>query len=834
MKKLITAILGAMMIAVLVFALGCKKDQDNGSSGGGGGSNGPCTIVRIGLKGFNDTIYNKELSLVDDVWLPELETFYQNTATPHPGVQNQGYKLYYSEYLALQELLNLEEEPEKLTNVSVITFTHSLDHVSVHNSSTNPAGYATNEEYLNALHDTLYNGRVFGKSINAYTIGLVTEEVEGNITEFRTNLSELASSDENVYEIRAIDSVSVALNEVGELIKEATGKDNSNIIMMVFDCSYLQESSKFVITRIIGDFLEILTCDHLHFYTRPTVVTIPVINVTETMAWGGGGEIRTNGHGVIYRKGLCWATYHFPNYFSSHTDEGGGNASFTSVITGLRPNTTYNYRAYAKNPVGTGYGEEMQFTTLEEEEGEIPTVLTTPATDITKTSAVCGGVIVSDGEQEIMEKGVCFSTNSEVALNNAHMICTGSSTYTCTLTGLGQGTTYYIRAYAINRKGISYGEILSFTTLVDTYEIPTVVTLPADYVASTLANAVGLITNDGGLTIQEKGFYYGTSPNLTTESNKILNNTTNYEFVNTLWPLTPNTTYYYKAYAKNAQGTGYGEVVQFTTLPETGNDIEFSVSPTKKVVFSPGNLQYNKGDGTWRFAEHQWDMVGEDNVSVSYEWYTGWLDVFGWGTADDPTCTVDSCDYYGYSVFAEWGDNPISNGSGSRWYTLTSEEWDYVVFERAAANRPSFVMANVHNINGIVLLPDGWDINYTFEHLNEDVFYGNPECISDSDWSDILEMNGAVFLPAAGIRTHLWWKDDEGNYTVPDHDYDMMNEMALYWSKTPAPTEWRDSTIQVRAYAMQMWYMSGLGCTMSVDAGLRCNAVSVRLVKDAH
>lgn len=463
-----------------------------------------------------------------------------------------------------------------------------------------------------------------------------------------------------------------------------------------------------------------------------------------------------------------------------------------------------------------------------------PVVVTHPVSDVTSTTFTCGGDLLDWGHNWVTTKGLVYGKTPNLDIYN--WITTSFSHYATgpgnfpniTIRNLKPDTDYYVAAYAKNFVGVSYGEVRQVHTLGP------VVTHPATNIGETYATLNGEIIEFDNMVVLEKGICIGINP-LPTIENAHMVCTEPGNIISCLAEgLMEETIYHFRAYARlqlsDEVRLYYGQDLEFKTLGHGG--IQFSVSPTKKVAFSPGNLQYNKGNGTWRFAEHQWDVVGENNESVSYEWYTGWLDVFGWGTADDPTCTVDSCDYYGYSVFAEWGNNPISNGAGSRWYTLTSDEWDYVVFGRAAANRPSFVMANVHDINGIVLLPDGWDINYSFERLNEEFFQGMPEYISDSVWSDILEMNGAVFLPAAGIRTHLWWKDDEGNYTEPHHDYDMMNEMALYWSKTPAPTEWRDSTIQVRAYAMQMWYIPGLGATMAVDAGLRCDAVSVRLVKD--
>lgn len=86
---------------------------------------------------------------------------------------------------------------------------------------------------------------------------------------------------------------------------------------------------------------------------------------------------------------------------------------------------------------------------------------------------------------------------------------------------------------------------------------------------------------------------------------------------------------------------------------------KFSISATQQVRFSQGNLQYRASKNKWRFAENQYDIVGEDNANISDK-YDGWIDLFGYGTGDNPTlCNPD--DRF-YSNYVAWGDNPVTNG----------------------------------------------------------------------------------------------------------------------------------------------------------------------------
>lgn len=209
----------------------------------------------------------------------------------------------------------------------------------------------------------------------------------------------------------------------------------------------------------------------------------------------------------------------------------------------------------------------------------------------------------------------------------------------------------------------------------------------------------------------------------------------------------------------------------------------FSVSADKQVYFSQGNLQYQASTGTWRFAEHQYDMIGDDNANISSS-YSGWIDLFGWGTsgwnsgvnAYQPYSTsTDNEDYHvggdknnnltGTYANADWGVyNKISNGGNSAgmWRTLTRDEWKYVIFERTDADelRGS---ATVNGVTGMILLPDNWTApdGITFESgMN-----GYDANTYTSEWSK-MESYGAVFLPAAGHRygTYVYGVGSYGDY----------------------------------------------------------------------
>lgn len=192
----------------------------------------------------------------------------------------------------------------------------------------------------------------------------------------------------------------------------------------------------------------------------------------------------------------------------------------------------------------------------------------------------------------------------------------------------------------------------------------------------------------------------------------------------------------------------------------------FSISSSQQVYFSQGNLQYQASTRTWRFAEHQWDYIGNSNSNISSS-YSGWIDLFGWGTGNNPTnISTSSSDY---STFNDWGNNSISNGGGRRWFTLTRDEWVYVFNTRSTSSGIRYAKATVNGVNGVILLPDNWNSsNYSLSSTNNGGASFSSNRISQSDWTNRLEANGAVFLPAAGYRN---WSG-----------VDLVGSVGYYWS----------------------------------------------------
>jgi hypothetical protein len=103
----------------------------------------------------------------------------------------------------------------------------------------------------------------------------------------------------------------------------------------------------------------------------PTVTTTTISNIQETTATGGG-NVTSSGNGTVSARGVCWGIYSNPIITDDYTTDGTGTGSFISYLTDLDDNTLYYVRAYATNEIGTSYGNNVPFTTLEQEEPEPP------------------------------------------------------------------------------------------------------------------------------------------------------------------------------------------------------------------------------------------------------------------------------------------------------------------------------------------------------------------------------------------------------------------------------------------------------------------------------
>ena len=252
------------------------------------------------------------------------------------------------------------------------------------------------------------------------------------------------------------------------------------------------------------------------------------------------------------------------------------------------------------------------------------------------------------------------------------------------------------------------------------------------------------------------------------------------------------------------------------------------------IVFSRGNLQYNNTQNKWRFAKHQYDFVGgglllanntylgnvvlnendatspalsssssanrSDNEQINNSGYNGWIDLYGWGTGDNPMQCRQENSYY--SDWHEWGNHPIANDGTNNtsdfWYTLGRDEWQYLIEHRyALSSTPEMRigLAVVCGVKGMILLPDRWTPGSmpsgcpAWEQAGSHtlVDYSWNMTFTAEQWL-AMEQSGAVFFPAAGYRGStagsLYCLDFDGGGPTGTGGSDQ--DHGAYWSSTKA------------------------------------------------
>jgi hypothetical protein len=426
-------------------------------------------------------------------------------------------------------------------------------------------------------------------------------------------------------------------------------------------------------------------------------------------------------------------------------------------------------------------------------------VVTGEAKDVTHYSVTLyGEVNVEIADYETIEWGMMYSTDKDeledrkgimVACDDALI----ENAYRVELSDLVSETQYYYCAYInLNNKQYKFGETKEFTTLaapgVDEITISTGSAEDVRYNSVVLYGE--LEANMSDYTSVQYGISYSTNRTDLQSDNSTLvycsESLQDNSYSVALSGLEAETKYYYCAFVYvNNQDFKFGTVKNFTTLEVP----KFSVSYSKQVTFSQGNLQYTQSTNTWSFASAQWEMIGTDNVTggrVSSDPKYGdskkgtaladKVDLFGWSTGATYFGVSTSINWEnGYlGSFVDWGRNKIGSDAPNTWRTLTYNEWEYLLDTRPNASSLKGV-AQVNGVNGLILLPDSWTCpagvtfksgfsnNYGVE------YYAAYQTFTAAEWSK-LETAGATFLPASGCR--------DGSNVI------YVQSCGLYWSAT--------------------------------------------------
>jgi hypothetical protein len=360
-----------------------------------------------------------------------------------------------------------------------------------------------------------------------------------------------------------------------------------------------------------------------------------------------------------------------------------------SNLTNLTANTVYHAKAYAINSIGTSYGDEITFSTLLY---PIPPSLTTATvTNISHNTATSGGDVVSDGGAAVTSRGVCWGTSQNPVITGNHTTDGGGTgAFVSSMTDLVPNTLYYIRAYANNVSGTSYGNMLSFTTLPAPI-VPVVTTSPVTGNIQNSATSGGNVVSDGGALVTSRGVCWSTNPTPLISDSHTTDGMGTGMFLSNLTGLTLGVTYYVRAYAINIGGiVGYGSVISFATvnvfscgMPIAVNHlISGGVAPVDKIT-TYNTVKNMPGEPLkcWiasNLGASQQAATVNDNTEASAGWYWQFNRKQGFkhdGSALTPAWTITSI-----SGNSDWiiTYDPCNIELANSWRIPTYTEWNNV------------------------------------------------------------------------------------------------------------------------------------------------------------
>ena len=379
--------------------------------------------------------------------------------------------------------------------------------------------------------------------------------------------------------------------------------------------------------------------------------------------------------------------------------------------------------------------------------------------DVTATTASCGGYVADDGGATVTARGVCWSTSQNPTVSDSHTTDgTGTGSFTSNITGLNALTTYYVRAYATNSEGTTYGNQVSFTTPEALPKVTTSAVSDITVVSGSInAKCGGNVTEEGAFAVTTRGVCWSTSSNPTIADSHTTDGSGLGSFTSTITGLTSGATYYVRAYATNNAGTAYGNQVTLT-LP---------VVDTKSCTSAPVVTDHEgNAYATVQIGDQCWMR---ENLRTTTSPKTGTYLV---NTANKTTLSISS--FSGTKV-AHWYYNdsttyaPKGYGLLYNWCaamdTANPNNYVEVPTPNNNGNNTAFSFSFTGNHRGIC--PAGWHLPSSSEWntLISGVSSGS-ELTGGTDWSSTPSNTTGFTALAAGYfgstnpqyndRTYFW------------------------------------------------------------------------------
>ena len=296
----------------------------------------------------------------------------------------------------------------------------------------------------------------------------------------------------------------------------------------------------------------------------PTIITGGADQITNVSA-EVSGNLQSNGGSTVVRLGICYSADGEPDTNDNVTTVPAEIGEFSTFLSGLSPDVTYRYRSFVETEQGNFYGETKEFTTTNFQ-ADLPTVTTGAVESVETNSATGSGSIEDDGGVPIILRGLCVGLTSSPDISNGIVFeaGTGVGDFTVPMTGLEDGTTYFLRAFGTNAMGTSYGNEVSFTTVLITTVAEVETTTPSD-IEMESATCGGNVISDGGAPVTQRGVCLGNDPNPSLDNTVFSAGKGSGAFSIPCDGLAPGTTYHVRAFATNSNGTAFGDDLEFST-----------------------------------------------------------------------------------------------------------------------------------------------------------------------------------------------------------------------------------------------------------------------------
>lgn len=401
------------------------------------------------------------------------------------------------------------------------------------------------------------------------------------------------------------------------------------------------------------------------------VITKSIAEITSNSA-KSGGNVTASGNITVQVCGVCWSETPSPTTNDFFTTDNQGVGEYISSLRNLKAGTKYYVRAYATTNSGVMYGEEKNFTTLSEGGGNNGggnnggggnssfSVSTHGVTEITASTAQCGGVVTCNGDVNISARGVCWSTSSNPTIAQAHTTDGhGTGPFTSTMTGLSANTQYYVKAYAQSGSDIVYGAEMNFTT-TEQPQSPTVTVTLIDVSPTYLELKFEPSNNTAYYCYNFGGTLTSTSHCMGVITKKI----TNFQGQS----FQPNTEYVFSVVAYDNDGIA-GEVIhpKFTTSPAPYSNYMRVYNKFYQLNYAKLRNEPNSANSNTRWKEIQ--LWSEPGFWVRFFTLVYWYETDNnWSSG---VYTPSSTGEVGLGQYGCWVIENASTVGGCETFTIT-------------------------------------------------------------------------------------------------------------------------------------------------------------------